>query len=101
MVGGTYTDGDSTRDRREVPMGEKPSVICYGAEWCGDTRRSRALMEAHGVDYEWHEIDENENAMDTVIHYAGKRKIPVIVFDDGSHLVEPSDEELGAKLGLR
>jgi glutaredoxin len=74
--------------------------VVYGASWCGDTRRSRALLEAHGVDYDWHDIDAEPEHLDTVIRYAGKRKVPVIVFVDGTCLVEPADEELAAKLGL-
>jgi mycoredoxin len=80
-------------------MADKP-VVCYGAVWCGDTRRSRNLMDRHGVDYEWRDIDEEPQNLEAVISYAGKRKIPVIVFEDGSCLVEPSDEELAAKLGV-
>ena len=32
------------------------------------------------------------------IEIAGRQNIPVIVFDDGSHLVEPSNPELLAKV---
>ncbi|MCH7761144.1 FAD-dependent oxidoreductase [candidate division TA06 bacterium] len=31
----------------------------------------------------------------------GKRKVPTIVFEDGSFLIEPSNEELAKKLGLQ
>jgi glutaredoxin len=75
-------------------------VVCYGASWCGDTFRSRRLMDEHGVPYEWCDIDEDPKHLEAVISYAGKRKIPVIVFEDGSVLIEPSDEELASKLGV-
>jgi glutaredoxin len=58
------------------------------------------LLETHEVDYEWHDIDEEPEHVDTVVRYAGKRKVPVIVFDDGTCLIEPADEELATKLGL-
>ena len=30
----------------------------------------------------------------------GARNIPVIVFPDGSHLTEPTNDDLAAKLGI-
>ncbi len=54
-------------------------------------------MPFHYVDLEAH---PEEDA--TVERYNdGKRIIPTIVFPDGSHLAEPSNEELAEKLGLR
>ncbi len=38
--------------------------------------------------------------IEAVIAYNGGRKsIPVVVFPDGTHLTEPSDAEMDAKLG--
>lgn len=75
-------------------------VTCYGATWCGDTIRARRFLEEHGIGYEWCDIDTQDEHLDTVVRYAGKRKIPVIVFDDGSCLIEPSNEQLAQKLGV-
>lgn len=72
----------------------------YGADWCGDTRRTRAFLDRCGVPYEWHDIDADPSALELVVERAGKRKIPVIVFEDDSHLVEPSNDEVAAKLGV-
>ena len=30
----------------------------------------------------------------------GAKSIPVIIFDDGSYLIEPSNDALGAKVGI-
>lgn len=72
----------------------------YGATWCGDTRRTRAFLDRCGVTYEWHDIDEDPTALEVVLDRAGKRKVPVVVFRDDTHLVEPSDEEVADKLGI-
>jgi mycoredoxin len=79
-------------------MGE---VTYYGAEWCGDCRRSKALLESLNVEY----VEKNVEA---VAEYAteaesisGRKNIPVIVFADGEFLVEPNNTDLEAALAKR
>jgi mycoredoxin len=37
-----------------MPM---PEVIIYGADWCGDCRRSKRVLERLGVDYRWIDVE--------------------------------------------
>ncbi|MCU1438867.1 MAG: NrdH-redoxin [Naasia sp.] len=73
-------------------------VTIYGADWCGDCRRSKALLDGLGVDYDYVDTEAVEDAADRARAISGRTNIPVVVFPDGSHLVEPSDPELRAKL---
>jgi mycoredoxin len=71
----------------------------YGAEWCGDCRRSKRFMDGNNVAYEYINVDEDAAAADKVMEInGGMKSIPVIVFEDGTHLTEPSDIDLKAKL---
>jgi mycoredoxin len=71
----------------------------YGAEWCGDCRRSKRFLDANNVQYSYIDVEADETASDKVIEInGGMRSIPVILFSDGSHLTEPSDKDLQAKL---
>lgn len=71
----------------------------YSADWCGDCRRSKRLMDELNVTYTIIDVEEDQAAADKVIEInGGKQSIPVIVFADGTHLTEPSDKELKAKL---
>jgi len=81
---------------------EKPDpILFYGAAWCGDCRRSKALLDKHGVDYTYVDLEEHPALIEEVVRRNnGMRSIPTIVFPDGSHLTEPSDLDLAAKLGL-
>ena len=73
----------------------------YGADWCGDCRRSKAFLDTHEVAYTMVDLVEHPLLIAEVIERnEGRRSIPVIVFPDGSHLTEPSDAELAAKLGI-
>ena len=71
----------------------------YGAEWCGDCRRSKKFLDSHNVAYNYIDVEADESASDKVIAInGGQRSIPVIIFEDGTHLTEPSDNDLKAKL---
>ena len=63
----------------------------YGAAWCGDCRRSKSVLDASGLDYEYIDVAASEEAAEAVVAISGRTSIPVIVLPDGSHLVEPSD----------
>lgn len=74
-------------------------ITMYGAEWCGDCRRSTALLKELGVEYNYINVEEVPEAADKVVEInGGAQSIPVIVFDDGTHLTEPSDPALREKL---
>ncbi len=74
-------------------------IVMYGAEWCGDCRRSKKFLDGNHVAYEYINVDEDAAAADKVVEInGGMKSIPVIVFEDGTHLTEPSDNDLKAKL---
>ncbi|BDI22619.1 glutaredoxin domain-containing protein [Herbiconiux sp. L3-i23] len=77
---------------------ENPRIVMFGADWCRDCRRSKAVLDADGIDYEYVDTEAIEDAADRAKAISGRMNIPVIVFPDGSHLVEPSDADLRAKL---
>ena len=71
----------------------------YGAEWCGDCRRSKRFLDLNNVAYEYVDVEADATASDKVIEInGGQRSIPVIIFEDGTHLTEPSDAALKSKL---
>ena len=71
----------------------------YGAEWCGDCRRSKKFLDANNVKYNYIDVEADASASDKVIEInGGMRSIPVILFADGTHLTEPSDTALKEKL---
>ena len=71
----------------------------YGAMWCGDCRRAKRVLDAHGASYRWLAVEVDPDAAHRVREINGGRQtIPTILFPDGAILVEPSDAELRAKL---
>ena len=75
------------------------TITMYGADWCGDCRRAKAFFDERGIAYDYVDLVENPDETERVLERNnGVKKIPVIVFADDSHLVEPSNAELAAKL---
>jgi mycoredoxin len=75
------------------------SITIYSADWCGDCRRSKRLLDSLDVKYSLIDVEADLAASDKVMEInGGMRSIPVIVFADGTHLTEPSDNALKAKL---
>ena len=76
-------------------------LTLYGTSWCSDCKRAKQLLGEQRVPYEFVDIDSDEAGLAYVQEVnEGKSIIPVLLFDDGSTLVEPSNAELAAKLGL-
>ena len=74
-------------------------ITMYGADWCGDCRRSKRLFEEFDVQVNHIDVEVDKSAAAKVVEInGGAQSIPVIVFSDGTHLTEPSDNDLKAKL---
>ena len=76
-------------------------IKVYGAPWCPDCRRAKKFLGEHRVDYDWIDIEDDAEGLRFVEQLqGGGRTIPTIVFPDGSHLLEPANEEIARQLGL-
>lgn len=73
-------------------------ITMYGADWCGDCRRAKSVFAAAGVDYDYIDLVADPDQAEVAERISGRKNIPVIVFPDGTHLVEPSNNEIIAKL---
>ena len=77
-------------------------IKVYGAPWCPDCKRAKKFLAEHRLPYEWFDIDADADSRRLVENLQnGGRTIPTIVFGDGSHLLEPSNDELARKLDLK
>lgn len=77
-------------------------ITVYGAPWCPDCRRAKQFLGEHRVAYHWVDVDRDPAGMRRIEELNdGKHSIPVILFADRSILVEPTNAELAAKLGLQ
>ena len=77
------------------------SLTVYGAPWCPHCRRVKKFLAAHRVAYENIDIEERPEAIETLKELQGGGQIiPTVVYDDGTHEVNPSDGALAQRIGL-
>ncbi len=77
---------------------EQHTIKMYATTWCGDCRMAKRWFDAHGIPYEYTDIERDARAAAEVLRInRGLRSVPTIVFPDGSVLVEPSARELAAR----
>jgi len=87
--------------QKEMNEMDQPAITVYGTQWCADCKRAKQFFGEQRVHYRFVDVDADSDGLEVVERLNnGKRVIPVIVFEDGSTLVEPSNAELAAKLGL-
>jgi mycoredoxin len=84
----------------DIQKAEK-KITVYATTWCGDCRFARRWLDAHGIAYDYINIEENEQAANYVAQINnGARSVPTIIFPDGSILVEPNARQLTTKFQL-
>ena len=80
------------------------AITMNGADWCRDCVRTEKFFVDNNIEFLKIdlELDENKQFGEAEIlrRNNGKKSIPVIVFDDDSHLTEPTNAQLAEKLGL-
>lgn len=74
------------------------SLTMYGADWCHDCRRTKAQLDGLGVAYRYVDVEADAAAADEARGISGRTNIPVVVYPDGTHQVEPANADVEAKL---
>ena len=76
-------------------------ITVYGTSTCADCRRAKRLLDEHGIAYDWVNVENDPESRARMVELQnGGQIVPTIVFPDGSVLLEPTDAELAAKLGV-
>ncbi len=74
-------------------------IKMYGTPTCGDCVVAKEVFSEKNIDFDFINISDSEEDTKKAIELNnGRRRIPVIVFEDGSILVEPSRDELLLKI---
>lgn len=70
----------------------------FGAEWCSDCRRTKKQLDELGVTYTYVDLEAEPAAADVAREISGRMNIPVVVYPDATHHVEPSNDDVAQKL---
>ena len=84
-----------------VDSADKPVMTVYGAAWCPHCKRVKKFLAAHKVRYANVDVDAEPEAIERLKELQdGGQIIPTVVYPDGTHEVNPSDEALARRIGL-
>jgi thioredoxin reductase (NADPH) len=77
-------------------------VRVIGDRWSPDSHRVRDFLARNRVAFRWLDVESSEEARQIVERLDhGTPKLPVVVFQDGSHLEAPGNREVAERIGLR
>ncbi|HEX6710909.1 MAG TPA: FAD-dependent oxidoreductase [Rubrobacter sp.] len=77
-------------------------IRVVGDRWSPDSHRLRDFLARNRVPYRWLDVEGSEEARQIVEHLdSGAPNLPVVVFQDGSHLEVPENREVAEKIGLK
>jgi len=79
-------------------MTSPSTITMFGADWCRDCVRTKTQLDALGVSYTYVDLMADPAAADVAREISGRTSIPVVVYPDSSHQVEPSNADVEAKL---
>ena len=74
-----------------------------GHRWSADSHALKDFLGRSSVPYHWLDVESNSEEARALLHKAGldDSRLPVVLFADGAHLVEPRMQEVAAKIGGR
>jgi len=79
-------------------MASSDTLTMFGADWCRDCRRTKTQLDELGVAYTYVDLEAQPDAADIAREISGRTNIPVVVYPDATHHVEPTNADVEAKL---
>src|SRR6266566_1489542 len=80
--------------------GPVPETKVIGHRWSARSSEVREFLARNQVPYRWYNSDEPEGQRLLEAAQADGLSLPVVITPDGDPLIEPSDAELAARVGL-
>jgi len=77
-------------------------IRVLGSKWSPQSFATKDFLSRNRVPYLWVDIDLDAKERALAESLAGDlTRLPIVVFEDGSHLVAPSSSELATKVGMQ
>ena len=77
-------------------------IRLLGTRWSPQAHELRDFMARNRIPFQWMDIEGKDKATCDLLENLGSSKeYPIVVFEDGKHLVRPGITDIANKLGLR
>jgi|TARA_B110001454_G_C12569375_1_gene371228 glutaredoxin len=78
---------------------DKTKIQFYTAAWCGYCHSLKSFMDRSNIEYDSIDIDQDPQYIDDLYKYQnGGRTIPMLVYSDNDHQVNPKPNEVLNKI---
>jgi thioredoxin reductase (NADPH) len=76
-------------------------IRVYGTLWSPRSHEVKDFLARNHIPYQWQDIESDDRAREKVEAVTGETlRLPVIFFNDGSHLIEPEIRQVAEKTGM-
>ncbi|MCP4383664.1 MAG: FAD-dependent oxidoreductase [Hyphomicrobiales bacterium] len=73
-----------------------------GARWSPQSYAVKDFLSRNQIPYQWIDVEQDPSTREMLVSLVGNAdQLPIILFPDGSHLVQPTNLELADKIGLQ
>jgi thioredoxin reductase (NADPH) len=80
---------------------DQSQLTLYGTSWCSDCKHTKQFLGEQRIGYKWVDVERSPDGLSFIEKAQnGGRAVPTLLFSDGSVIVEPSNSQLAAKLGI-
>lgn len=77
-------------------------IQVIGAQWSPSSHDVKDFLARHQISYQWLDVDANKEARQIADRInAGTTNLPILLFPDGSEMINPSLRELAEKVGMK
>ncbi len=66
----------------------KPGVVLYSASWCPHCKEAKEYFKAHNIAYTNRDVEEDADAMETLVEKYDSRSVPVIVLGNDEKILK-------------
>lgn len=76
-------------------------IRVIGSRWAPESHQVKDFLARNSIPYQWLDI-ENEPEAPNLVTYAecGAAHLPLVLFSDGSKLIQPTNSQIAEKIGL-
>jgi thioredoxin reductase (NADPH) len=84
-------------------------IRVIGLRWSPKSHETRDFLARNGVPYQWLDAESDQGAQHLVDYVRSRDNatttttphLPILIFQDGSHLTEPTNVQIAEKIGLK
>lgn len=81
---------------------EFTGIKVIGYQWSPVSHKIKDFLTSNLIPYKWFDIETNKEATDLIdLHKIETEKLPAVIFEDGSLLINPSEIDVAKKIGLK